>query len=69
VGYESDRFALDFAGEIGKAISRQEPLWPRDEQGPAVGAGMDRVEDRPAAPSLTHCPRRRHRTSCSRARP
>ena len=28
-----------------KAPEGQEPLWPRDEQGPAVGAGMDRVED------------------------
>jgi len=45
VGYEATRFALDFSGEVGKAVSRQEPLWPRDEQGPAVGAGMDRVED------------------------
>ena len=44
-GYQVDRFALDLSTELGKRVSRQEPVWPRDEQGPAVGAGMDRVED------------------------
>jgi len=44
-GFNAGRWAVDFATEIGKAISRQEPLWPRDEQSSAVGAGMDRVED------------------------
>jgi hypothetical protein len=45
IGYALERVAIDLAGEVGKATSRQEPLWPRDEQGPAVGAGRDRVED------------------------
>jgi hypothetical protein len=45
VGYQVPRLAFDFAGEIGKAYSRQQPLWPRAQQGPAVGAGTDRVED------------------------
>jgi hypothetical protein len=44
-GYQVERLALDFAGEVGKANSRQDPLWARAEQGPAVGAGQDRVED------------------------
>jgi long-subunit fatty acid transport protein len=45
VGYRVERFRLDLAGEVGRRNSRQEPLWPRDEQGPAVGTGRDRVED------------------------
>jgi hypothetical protein len=45
IGYRLDRIGFDLAGEVGKRESRQEPLWPRDEQGPAVGAGRDRVED------------------------
>jgi hypothetical protein len=44
-GYKLERFTLDVAAEVGKRNSRQEPLWPRAEQGPAVGAGRDRVED------------------------
>jgi hypothetical protein len=45
LGYRPGRFALDLSGELGKRTSRQEPLWPRAEQGPAVGTGRDRVED------------------------
>jgi len=45
LGYHPGRIALDLSGEIGKRISRQEPLWPREEQGAAVGTGRDRVED------------------------
>jgi len=45
IGHRMGRVALDLSGEAGKRNSRQEPLWPRDEQGPAVGAGRDRVED------------------------
>ncbi len=45
VGYLVERFRLDVSGEVGKRISRQDPVWPRAEQGPAVGAGRDRVED------------------------
>ena len=45
LGYRMGRVAVDLSGELGKRISRQEPLWPRDEQGPAVGTGRDRVED------------------------
>ena len=45
LGYRPGRVALDLSGELGKRTSRQEPLWPRDEQGPAVGTGRDRVED------------------------
>lgn len=45
LGYQVDRIALDFAGEVAKTNSRQDPLWARAEQGPAVGAGQDRVED------------------------
>lgn len=45
VGYRTGRVALDVSGELGKRISRQEPLWPRAEQGSAVGTGRDRVED------------------------
>jgi long-subunit fatty acid transport protein len=45
VGYRVDRFLIDAAGEVGKQYSRQDPVWPRAEQGPAVGAGLDRVED------------------------
>jgi len=44
-GFNAGRWALDVSTEVGKAISRQAPLWPRDEQPAAVGAGMDRVED------------------------
>ena len=44
-GYVMDKLALDLAGEVTKRNSRQEPLRPRDEQGPYVGAGRDRVED------------------------
>lgn len=44
-GFNAGRWALDVSTEVGKAISRQTPLWPRDEQPAAVGAGMDRVED------------------------
>jgi hypothetical protein len=45
IGHRVGRVVLDLSGELGKRISRQEPLWPRDEQGPAVGTGRDRVED------------------------
>ncbi len=45
VGYRSGRLGLDLSGEVGKRDSRQDPLWPRAEQGPAVGTGRDRVED------------------------
>jgi hypothetical protein len=45
MGYRADRFRIEAAGEVGKRISRQQPLWPREEQGPAVGLGRDRVED------------------------
>ena len=45
LGHRVGRVALDLSGEVGKRISRQAPLWPRDEQGPAVGTGRDRVED------------------------
>jgi hypothetical protein len=45
LGERVGRVAFDLSGEVGKRISRQEPLWPRDEQGPAVGTGRDRVED------------------------
>ena len=36
---------LDAGVELGKRTSRQEPVWPRDEQASAVGAGLDRVDD------------------------
>jgi hypothetical protein len=45
MGFALEPFQLDVSGEVGKMTSRQDPLWPRDEQGPAVGAGRDRVED------------------------
>ena len=45
LGYRPGRVAIDLSGELGKRSSRQEPLWPRDEQGSAVGTGRDRVED------------------------
>lgn len=45
VGYRAERFGLDLSTEIGKRISRQDAVWPRLDQGPAVGAGRDRVED------------------------
>jgi long-subunit fatty acid transport protein len=45
IGYRPGRVAIDLSGELGKRTSRQAPLWPRDEQGPAVGTGRDRVED------------------------
>jgi hypothetical protein len=45
VGYRLERFGLDLATEVGKRDSRQDPFWPRTDQGPAVGAGRDRVED------------------------
>ena len=45
LGYRPGRVAIDLSGELGKRTSRQVPLWPRDEQGPAVGTGRDRVED------------------------
>jgi hypothetical protein len=44
-GWKNDRFDLDGAIELGKRTSRQEPLWSRDEQAGAVGAGLDSVED------------------------
>lgn len=45
IGHRVGRVALDLSGELGKRVSRQAPLWPRDEQGSAVGTGRDRVED------------------------
>jgi hypothetical protein len=45
IGHRVGRVAIDLTGELGKRVSRQAPLWPRDEQGPAVGTGRDRVED------------------------
>lgn len=36
---------LDAGVELGKRTSRQEPVWPRDQQASAVGAGLDRVDD------------------------
>jgi hypothetical protein len=45
IGYRVGRVGLDLSGEVGKRVSRQPPLWPRDQQGPAVGTGRDRVED------------------------
>lgn len=36
---------LDAGVELGKRTSRQEPVWSRDEQASAVGAGLDRVDD------------------------
>jgi len=36
---------LDAGVEVGKRESRQDPVWPRAEQGTAVGAGRDRIED------------------------
>ena len=51
-GYRVDRLRLDLAGEVGKRESRQAPVWPRADQGPAVGLGQDRVEDTLARVSL-----------------
>jgi hypothetical protein len=45
IGYRVVGFDLDVAAEIGRRVSYQDPLWPRVQQGPAVGAGRDRVED------------------------
>jgi hypothetical protein len=44
-GWRVARTALDAGIEVGKRDSRQDPVWPRAEQGTAVGAGRDRVED------------------------
>jgi hypothetical protein len=45
VGYRVQDVRVDLGGEVAKRTSWQEPVWPRAEQGPAVGAGNDRVED------------------------
>lgn len=44
-GWLVPAYAVDAALEVGKRTSRQEPVWPRVEQGSAVGTGQDRVED------------------------
>jgi hypothetical protein len=44
-GWIVDRLRLDAAAEVGKRTSRQDPVWPREEQTSSVGAGRDRVED------------------------
>ncbi len=45
VGYIVDNITIDIALEIYKRESRQTPVRPRDEQGPAVGLGRDKVDD------------------------
>ncbi len=52
IGYRVQNLSIDFGGEVVKRTSWQEPVWPRDEQGPAVGAGNDRVEDTSARITL-----------------
>jgi hypothetical protein len=52
IGYRIQNISVDFGGELVKRTSWQEPVWPRDEQGPAVGAGNDRVEDTSARITL-----------------
>ena len=44
-GWRISAANLDAGVELGKRTSRQEPVWPRDEQASAVGAGLDRVDD------------------------
>ena len=44
-GYIVNAIRVDLGGEIGKRNSRQEPVRPRAEQGPAVGLSKDRIED------------------------
>jgi hypothetical protein len=44
-GWQMERWMVDGAVEVGKRTSRQEPLWPREEQAGSVGAGLDRVDD------------------------
>lgn len=44
-GYLVNGLGLDLSGEVMKRNSRQDPVRPREEQGNAVGAGRDRVED------------------------
>jgi hypothetical protein len=51
-GWRIDRFLLNGALEVGKRVSRQEPVWPRADQAGAVGAGLDRVEDTTARASF-----------------
>jgi hypothetical protein len=52
IGYRVQNLSIDFSGEVTKRTSWQEPVWPREEQGPAVGAGNDRVEDTSARITL-----------------
>lgn len=52
IGYRIQHLTIDLGGEVVKRTSWQEPVWPRDEQGPAVGAGNDRVEDTSARITL-----------------
>lgn len=52
IGYRIQNLSIDLGGEVSKRTSWQEPVWPRDEQGPAVGAGNDRVEDTSARLTL-----------------
>lgn len=52
IGYRVQNLSIDFGGEVVKRTSWQEPVWPREEQGPAVGAGNDRVEDTSARITL-----------------
>ncbi len=44
-GYVLDMLTVDISGEVGKWVTRQEPIRPRDEESSAVGLGRDRVED------------------------
>jgi long-subunit fatty acid transport protein len=52
IGYRVENVSFDLGGEVMKRTSWQEPVWPREEQGPAVGAGNDRVEDTSARVTL-----------------
>ncbi|HTK31277.1 MAG TPA: hypothetical protein VL332_04890 [Candidatus Saccharimonadaceae bacterium] len=45
VGYKLDRVALDLSSEVSRRQSWQDPVWARVDQGPAIGAGSDRVQD------------------------
>lgn len=44
-GYLVDRIGVDVAGEVGKRVSRQDPIRPRRSNFYREGAGRDRVED------------------------
>ena len=44
-GYVVDAMSIDISGEVGKRVTRQDPIRPRSQESEAVGLGKDRVED------------------------